>query len=211
MIRLGWRRRTPSPTHFARHLQPRHGPPGPPALPAGAHLPIRAFEGWRLVAQQDEGGAIQLLLDKMQRNATLPSTSGSLRRAWAATAASMRSTPMCCRSWCSGHGADAGAAAPRQQCAAPAGPPGRGHPQHPACAADDRALRAAVSTLKPWPGVLQPQADAQDRDAAAKWRRRCALPATTQRSHLPDRHLAEPGPFAAELPPADETRCRCGT
>ncbi|MEO3692101.1 HDOD domain-containing protein [Roseateles paludis] len=122
---------------------------------------LRALEGWRLVAQQDEGGAIQLLLDKMQRNGHLPSTSGSLRRALGGNSGfdaqhtnvlselvlkDMALTLELLRRVNN---------ALRQQ----------GH-QGEAILNIQRALQmigldglhAAVSTLKPWPGVLQPQA-----------------------------------------------------
>lgn len=122
---------------------------------------LRALEGWRLVAQQDEGGAIELLLDKMQRNGHLPSTSGSLRRALGGNSGfdaqhtnvlselvlkDMALTLELLRRVNN---------ALRQQ----------GH-QGEAILNIQRALQmigldglnAAVSALKPWPGVLQPQA-----------------------------------------------------
>ncbi|MET0517553.1 MAG: protein kinase, partial [Burkholderiaceae bacterium] len=42
---------------------------------------LRALEGWRTAASQDEGGPIALLIDKMQRMGHLPSTSVALHRA----------------------------------------------------------------------------------------------------------------------------------
>jgi len=42
---------------------------------------LRALDGWRLSAAQDQGGPIALLMDKLQRIGHLPSTSNALQRA----------------------------------------------------------------------------------------------------------------------------------
>lgn len=41
---------------------------------------LRALEGWRMAAAQDDGGPIALLMDKLQRMGHLPSTSSALHR-----------------------------------------------------------------------------------------------------------------------------------